>query len=199
MIISGASGSGKTVLVLEILKDLNVVYEVGIERVYFCTCTPIIGDIQCPVPVTIHEGLPTSDMWSEPNSLIIIDDQQDALSDQKQSVAMASRIAHHYKTTFIYILQSIFWGQGSSDVIRQLYLNSQYVIILSCRRGIQQVKRFIQYMFPSTWRKVLAGYEEVMSKAFSHVLFDFHPKTKPEFIMRTGILANEFTCILDIS
>jgi hypothetical protein len=194
IIVVGPSGSGKTSLVLGLLKDLHCVFEPGIERVFFCSTTPI-SDITCPVPVHVQDTFPDHTIFAQPHSLVIIDDFQEQLSKNSDAIALSSKIAHHNNCTLIYLLQSMYTERS---VTRSLFLNSQYIIILGCQRSVGQIKNFLMRMFPNNWSKVLKGFESMVQESFSHVLFDMHPRTEYKNMIRSGLLQSQPTCILEI-
>jgi hypothetical protein len=148
------------------------------------------------VPITNHRGLPKPEFLKHKNSLIIYDDLQFDIADDPASIRLTTETAHHGEVTLFFLFQCYIWSKNS--VIRTMLLNVQYFIFMAGRRQIFQVKHFLLRNFPSDWQERLSIFEKATVVRYSHLLFDLHPSTREEHIMRGNILPNEITCFLEL-
>ena len=104
-VISGPTGSGKSVFVQRLLKHAKTVISPAPERILYCY--GIYQELFSKIPgVEFHEGLPSLAEFDEGKpSLVIIDDLMHETNDVVTK--LFTRVSHHKNTSVIYITQNI--------------------------------------------------------------------------------------------
>jgi hypothetical protein len=195
VVVVSPSGYGKSTFVMTLLEQSDTLFTIPFKKVLWCSSTTINNLQKIKKPIEYHEGLPSESKLKEySQNCVIIDDLQAELASSRIGHQLCSKWAHHWKITVFFLLQSFFWGK---DVyMKQIVLNSQYIIFMACRRNGLQIKNFLQGVFPD-WREKFLNHTEICQKPFSHVLYDFRPATTPSFVQRTDILLGMPTVLLD--
>lgn len=114
-VFAGASGSGKTHLIGEILKNHKELMETPVKKIYWCYSewqplyTDLSGSSQLRNMLTFVKGLPTEEIFSlqEGHTLVISDDLQGE-SSEKLLNSIFTKKTHHTNTSFILCAQNIF-------------------------------------------------------------------------------------------
>ena len=74
---------------------------------------------------------------SSVNNLLIIDDLMEEISNDARAAALFTRGIHHKNVSVIFLIQNLF-KQGKA--MRDIALNSQYLILFKNKRDTQQIK-----------------------------------------------------------
>ncbi len=138
-------GSGKTTIVMEIIKNRKELFEQPPSGVIYCYSQfqELFNDIQQDSEITFFYGLPSAEdvegfiqKFKNNFFLLILDDLMDMVTNSKIVADIASRLGHHSKIGLLYISQNVF-SQGSKA--RDISLNSHFFILLRTRRDIKQI------------------------------------------------------------
>jgi len=125
---------------------------------------------------------------SNTRNLLIIDDQMsnnDIKSDQGSSITkLFTQGSHHRNLTIIYIVQNIF---NQSKEMRNVSLNSHYLVLFKNPRDKTQARTLGQQMFPSHPGFLLQAYEDAMKQKYGYLLVDLHPASDDSTQIRTRI------------
>jgi hypothetical protein len=189
-ILAGASQSGKSFFVRSFIKHIKCMIDVPIEEVIWCFSEKqaIHRDMECPVPVRFHEGLP--DMESFPQGsgprLIIIDDMMREAGDEV--VDLFTKTSHHRNISVIFITQNLFHqGKGRRDVS----LNAHYVVVFKNPRDRAQISAFARQVCPDNQRFILHAYQQATDEPHGYLLFDFKQDTPDMLRFRTKVLPTD--------
>ena len=131
IVVSGASGSGKSQLIKRMLLNFDRVFEEKPARVYifYQHWQPSYEELRAKslIPVTFLRGPPPGDKFQpEAKSILVFDDLQSTDSSEIQSWFF--RKAHHLDCSVIYVVQNIF-AQNKTN--RTISLNANYLCM--CR------------------------------------------------------------------
>ena len=123
-IVSGPTGSGKSVFTLKLIQHAQQVITPPPERIMYC-----YGEYQQIFEnyynVEFHDGLPdfvTIDGKSR--TLLVLDDLMTSTADR--IVDLFTKISHHRNLSLVYLTQNIFYKNKQS---RTLSLNSHYLVL----------------------------------------------------------------------
>src|SRR5947208_16675572 len=153
MIISGPTGSGKTVFVNKLL-DAQL-FNVKFEEIIWCYSET--GSIQSNEKndVTYIQGLPTEDMFTGEPKLLILDDLMHESDDRVAK--LFTKISHHRNVSVIAINQNMFHQSKHS---RDMALNSHYLIIFKNPRDKSQITYLARQLFPEKPKFVQDAYNQ---------------------------------------
>lgn len=175
-LICGPSSSGKTSLVRQIIK--NNAHETIFKKIKWCYTYPSHWFLEEPT-ITFLQGLPDE---YENGDLIVIDDFMHALNNKIADLFTAA--SHHCNVSVILILQNIF---PRSKVMRDISLNSHYIILFKNARDMNQVSTLSRQIFPRRSQFMVDAYIKATSKPYKYLVIDLHPLTIEEHRLRDSL------------
>lgn len=201
-LVAGASGTGKTTWVRNLLKLRNHIFSSPPERViwFYAKHQQIYDEMKRDGLVddfiNVNSDFPTSDSitdivskYKEGNgSLIIFDDiLTDITSD---FVKMFCNTSHHENASMIFLTQNLMY---QNKHFRTMSLNCHYIVLMKNERAIQQVGFLSRQLCPDNIPYLIQAYTEATrKKAYSYIVIDLKSDTKPQVRLRTNIFPNEF-------
>ena len=194
VLVSGATGSGKTTLVKRLLDNADQMFAPSIEQpikvvwVYGASQNfqPSTNQNVC---IEYTEQLPEA---YEDIDILVLDDLQNSLSGSKKLGDIYTKYSHHKQMTVIYIVQNIF---NSGAQMRNISLNSHYIILSKNRRDLQQVKVLGIQLYGEASFFSDAYKKAVLDRDFGYLMIDLTPTTEEKFRLRTQIFPGESTLI----
>lgn len=121
-------------------------------------------------------------------NLLIIDDQMansQIKNDQGGSITkLFTQGSHHRNLTIIYIVQNIF---NQSKEMRNVSLNSHYLVLFKNPRDKTQARTLGQQMYPTNPGFLLDAYEDAVKTQYGYLLIDLHPSSDDSFRVRSNI------------
>ena len=191
-VISGPTGSGKTVLLRGILQNWRETFSNLDDRdaikVLWC-----YGEFQAMynsqigpnVKVSYIEGLPTEDELRKGSyDVVVVDDLMYETGDDKRLANMFTKGSHHMGYSLFYIVQNFF---HRSKQMRTITLNAHYVILMKNRRDLNQIVHFGRQIFPNKPNFFLDVYNDATHLPFGYLLVDLRPETSEELRLRSNI------------
>ena len=139
-VISGPTGSGKSVFVQRLIKHAKTVISPPPERILYCygVYQEKFSKIE---DVEFSEGLHSLEEFDGgKHSLVIIDDLMHETNDAVSK--LFTRGSHHTNTSVIYITQNIFKANKET---RNITLNAQYIVLYKNVRDQSQMTGAQQY------------------------------------------------------
>jgi Cdc6-like AAA superfamily ATPase len=185
-LVSGPTGSGKTVLVKNILLAKDKMINDAPKRVfwYYSNVQPVLN-AQLPF-VHFLQGLPnTEDFKGEP-AIVVVDDM---MEDAKHMVSMFVRESHHRGLSIFFLVQNLF-----EKNLRTISINSHYIICFKNPRERQQIQTFARQLARNP-KYVHEAYDDATSQPYGYLLFDFRQTTPENLRVRTSILPDETTLV----
>ena len=135
MMVSGPTGSGKTIFVFDLLTHLpQLVTGLHSAKVLYCYGAWQERFTQAPAGVEFHDGFP-SDYLDRSADLIVLDDLMEELSKDKNLTALFTKTSHHSNISVIFVTQNLFF---QSKEMRTISLNCHYIVLLKNPRDRQQ-------------------------------------------------------------
>jgi hypothetical protein len=197
MIISGPSNSGKTTLLLKILRDRNYLIDPKPARVLYC-----YGEYNSQIPllqrsgILVHKGPPTDEMIQsiQKPALIILDDLLYTIDEAFLSNLFVKKI-HHNNLAVIMLVQNLF-----DKRIKVARINSQYIVLMTAPNAALQVRNLGVQIFPKELQFFLRAYKNaVESQKYGYLFLDLHPASDPLLRVRTNIFKDDEEKVLYIN
>lgn len=186
--ISGPSQSGKTHFVNQILENHEKLIDKFLQlRVLWCygiEAETTGQQLKNPsVFIKYHKGLPTEDLLEGINT-VIIDDLLTETAKNEKMTNLFTRVVHHKNINVFCMIQNIFY---KSTVIRNLNLNSNYIVLFRNIRDQTQLAIFARQFYPQNPKFIINAFLDATSKPYGYLLIDLHPKTADKFRIRSDI------------
>ena len=96
--------------------------------------------------------------------------------------------SHHRNLSVIFIVQNLF-HQGKE--MRNLSLNSHYIILFKNPRDRFQVSVLARQMYPGKAKFLEEAYNDATKGHYGYLILDLKPDTDEDFRVRTGILPGD--------
>jgi type IV secretory pathway VirB4 component len=186
-IISGPTGSGKSVFVRRLLKHAKtviippperVVYYYGIYQEAF---TKMEG-------VEFREGLSSveEEFGGRRHSLVVIDD---LMSEANNTVSKLFTMgSHHTNTSVIFITQNFF---NEAKEARNISLNAQYLVLYKNVRDQSQIGHLARQMYPRKSRHMVEAYIDATSSPHSYLFVDLKQGTDEKLRLKACIFPDD--------
>lgn len=183
-LLSGPTGSGKTVFVKKLI-DHKMFHPMPTNIVYcYGNYQPLFNSMK---NVNFEEGLPPN-LNSIRNALIIIDDLMTELANDNRLSKLFTKGSHHRNLSVIFITQNLF-HQGKE--MRNVHLNSHYMVLYKNPRDKSQVMHLARQMFPGKIKAFQEIFTDATATPFSYLLIDLRPETTERLRLRTGIFPDD--------
>ena len=190
IVVCGASGSGKTQCIKNLLLSGERAFEVPPERIYVFHLhwQPAYEELRSGsrVPVEFAVGPPPADFRPVPRACVVFDDLQSSDSGAIEDFYL--RRAHHEKcSSVVYVLQNLLVQNKTN---RNILLNSSYYVLFRPRRDVSQVERLNYALLGSGHKRFLLDVFKSLSKGsnFSPLLVDLDPATPDAFQFRSTVV-----------
>ena len=113
-------------------------------------------------------------------------------ANDKRLTMLFTKGSHHLNLSVIFITQNLFY-KGSQ--IRDVSLNSQYLILFKNRRDLSQIMHLGRQLYPRKTKFFQEVYEDATRRPHSYLLIDLRNETPEDFRLRTQILSGEIQYI----
>lgn len=190
-IVAGPSSCGKTYWIAKLLQNRHVMINPVPSKTYFCYTEwqPLYDTFE---DVEFHKGMIDIDKVdsSIPN-LLICDDMMELCN---QNIAeVFTKHSHHRNLSILFLSQNLYQkGQN----MRNMNLNSSYLVLFKNPREVNQIGFLARQMYPKGEAQFLQqAFKDATSVPYGYLFIDLKQNT-PEFArIRTGIFPNESTYI----
>jgi hypothetical protein len=128
ILVSGPTQSGKTSLLVEILRNAKTMISPPPDRIVYCYSR--IQDTFSSIPgIELHEGLPDADEFDPNlNNVLIMDDLMEQ-SESNPDVQTLFTVDSHHKNITIFLISQNLYSKGKCA--RTISLNCNYMIIFN--------------------------------------------------------------------
>ena len=199
-IVSGASSSGKTHLIFEILKCVDKMFNKRVKRIFFCynVYQPIFDEMKKEIPhIEFFEGLPNREnmeTWSTNLDLniLILDDLMEKAAKSTDIVDLFTQYTHHLNFFVFFLVQNLFAG---GKYFRTLSLNAHYFILFRTLRDQQQISNLGRQIFGRQLPYFMDAFNKATQNRYSYLLIDISPHSDPIYKLRTHILPHQMTIV----
>ena len=195
--LSGSTGSGKTSLLLEILKYRDELFSSPPKKIMYCygVWQEMYDKMEQDLGIQFHEGLPSEQIIDEfvdsKHNMIIFDDLMDQVVDSCEVQHLFTRGSHHKNLTIIFINQNLFC-QGKYS--RTMSVNSHYLFLLNNPRGVTSISILGRQIGMS--KTLSEAYQDsVLSKPYGYLLVDLSPHNPTKYKLKTNIFPHEDTIV----
>lgn len=187
-IVSGPTGSGKTSLVKAIIQEK--VIEPAPKNILwlYAADQPLYKGMK---GVNFYRGIPEDiEQRFDPNTnnLLIIDDLMTQCHSDERMTRLFSVGSSHNNLSIIFIVHNLF-HQGKE--MRNLSLNTHYIILFKNPRDSQQIATLARQMYPGKSKFLIEAFEDATKSAHGYLLIDLKPQTSEQLRVRTGILPQD--------
>lgn len=188
IIIIGATGTGKTTTVLQILKNRqiepfppNIIYLYAARQPFMETWN---NDSDNP-KIVFYAGLQLDVLkkFKQPKLLILDDLMMEQSKELTQHFLAGS---HHTQTTTIYISHRVYLNDEN---YRLLSNNCVYMILLKSKRNRAEITRLAKQVLGEDSSRLLEAYKYVMTKEYGSVLLSLHNKVPEELTVTADWLS----------
>lgn len=183
-LIAAPTKSGKTFLVKKII-DHKMFHPMP-QKIIYCygKYQPIFKLMK---NVEFIEGLPDN-LNSIQNALIIIDDLMTEVANDFRLSNLFTKGCHHQNLSVIFIMQNIF---VKGKEMRNVNLNSQYLILFKNPRDKSQVMILGKQMFPGKTKAFREIFQDATSPKYGYLLIDLRPNADDSLRLRTGMFPED--------
>ena len=186
-IIAGPSQSGKTELVMRLIRNVKHMIHPAPHKIIYC-----YGEFQpifCDYPyVTFNEGLPDTNQFDGTHpTLLIIDD---LMPETNYSISnIFTKCSHHRNVSVVYLTQNLFYKSKQN---RTMNLNAHYIILFKNPRDATQVATLARQMYPGRSKFLLEAFKDATEKPHGYLLIDLKPDMPEMYRIRTNIFPDDF-------
>lgn len=185
IVISGATGSGKTVLVKKILTTYTL-FSTPPARIIYCYGV-WQSAYQDMVNVEFRKGIDVPDLTGKEHTIIVFDDLMAEIVKSQLVEQLFVALSHHRQITLIVLVQNVY-QQGR--VAKTLMLNTHYLILMNNSRDIQQIKCLARQT--GMGNSLVEAYMDCMKENYGYLLVDLSPhRLCHKLRLRTHIFPDE--------
>lgn len=179
-IIVGCSQAGKTSLARRIIKECIYDYPLKIIKWCYSIFQPWYVEEK---GIEFVRGFPKK---YEDGELLVIDDMMNSLNDKISELFTTG--SHHRSVNVILILQNLF---PRCRVMRDISLNTHYVILFKNNRDVNQVMCFARQAFPQNMKYFMDSYKKATSGLYKYLVVDLHPNSPDELRLRESLFPDQ--------
>ena len=188
-LISGPTGCGKTSLVKSMIDNRLLFPKPEKVLWFFAEDQPLYSSMKAHVQFI--KGLPDdfdSFLTGFGPGLVVFDDLMTRAHSDQRMTKLFSVGSHHRNLSVIFIVHNLF-HQGKE--MRNLSLNSHYIILFKNPRDKLQISTLARQMYPGNVKFITEAYSDATKQAYGYLLFDLKPETEERLRIRTGILPKD--------
>jgi hypothetical protein len=189
-IAAGPSGSGKTFLIRDILENFDVCIE-NIDNKNVINVVWAHGKWQNIYQKSLRnvnfkyiEGIPEEEDVSG-FDIIIIDDLMSELKNSKFVLDLFTKGSHHNHQSVILLTQNLY---HKGPIVRDLNLNSHYLIIFKSPRDKMQIMTLAKQIHPNASNFFMSAYEQATQPSHGYLIVDFKQDTPENLRLKSRII-----------
>jgi len=184
MVVAGPTSSGKTYWVKELIENAARCVSPPPEEIVYCYSIYQALFNQMTRYVTFHEGLPSTDAFTDcKRRLVIIDDLMSEADERVRD--LFTKGSHHLNLSVIFIVQNLF---SKNKEMRTISLNSHYLVMFKAPRDVGQIATLGKQM--GRIKAVVEAYHDSTSRRHGYLLLDFKQSTPDDQRLKTDVFSN---------
>ena len=171
-VISGPTGSGKSVFVRRCIHNIQHMMTPSPDRIWWCydVYQLLYGTVD---GVEFVQGLPDFDALDPAEKhLIIIDDQMDNVG--QRVVNLFTKYSHHRNLSVMLIVQNLF---NRNKYHRTISLITHYMVLFKNPRDMSQIMALGQQMYPRRTQFFLKAFARATAKPHGYMVIDMTQDT----------------------
>jgi len=195
MQVCSSSGTGKTTVILELIKRRTELHCVDIKQVlYVYSEWQSAFESADPIIEFVSSISDIKDKLTE-FTLVVIDDSQTQLQKEYNEFVteLFTKRVHHGNFSVILLLQNAY-GKN----MRVISLNTKYLLMGPFYRDRSVITTIARQIRPDNIKFIQYVYNYCMKKPFSFVFFDFCPNTHENMRIRSSIFPEEALVFLPL-
>ena len=192
MIVSGMTQSGKTEFVRRLLKNWQTHININKSKIKILWCFKgkyPESRVWPNIEIIFYKNLPNhADLIRYKPDIIVLDD---LMNDVNQETSELFTIhSHSLGISVIFIVQNLF---NKNKFMRNISTNCHYIIMMRGLRNANQVESIAKQTVPGKTKQIVKIFKQATIKPFTYLIFDFHPNSNPDYLLRTRIFKEELT------
>ncbi|CAH3021199.1 unnamed protein product, partial [Porites evermanni] len=194
VIIADPSGSGKSELVEQWLRDLNV-FQVKPHKIVYAydRWQPRFDRMQKKEGIQFHRGLPdprhlTQWFGRTRGGVLVLDDLMEEGGQDKRVLDLFTKDSHHRNITVLYLTQDLFPPGKFAKTINR---NAHYIVAFKNPRDQTGIRTILLQAFPDKWRQVLRLFKRITSRPFGYLMLDVHPASDDRYRLWSHLTRRE--------
>lgn len=202
LIVSGSTGSGKTVWIMKFLKDLYSLVDFEIKGILYCygELNENIIQLQKKQHAEKNEGPWIKTINGIPDEanikmeaqkadralLLVLDDLVVGINGQFLDT-LFTRGSHNWGVSVVLVTQHLFTKE-----LRTARNNSHYLVLMRNPAGALQIRNLAVQLFPSQFKYFMEAFMDATgTRNFSYLLVDMHPAGDERMRLKTNIYVDE--------
>ena len=195
IIVSGGTGSGKTVLTRAILANNRSTF-VGLDcqRPTLLWCfgvyQPLFNDPIDNINTLYHEGMVSAEtLASEKPDVLVVDDLMNEKANDPFTHNLFTRVSHHSRVTVIFITQNLY-EKGQCKMKR----NAHYIVLMRNPSDKSQLTVLGRQLFPrkkSLLDHFYESYDDATRNRYGYLVIDVSPNSDESEKLKTNILPDK--------
>ena len=193
MTMSGPTGSGKTMLLKELLRKDKIIPSPDRIVYLYKRWQHLYDEMQETIPnIEFIRGIPDDldeDAFFDvkKNNVIICDDMMSVAAVDPKIADLYTEGSHHRNLSVINLTQSLF-PPGKNAVTQRR--NTQYMIVFKSPMSQDQIRTLGTFMFPGRLDEFLQLYDEAVEKPYGYLIIDAKQTTPNEERFKTDIFTS---------
>lgn len=188
LILSGATGSGKTQWLLRFLDHTNEMINPPPVSILYCYSEMNDSVLSLMKKgIETYNGVPDQELIKKyPKPLLLILD--DLMLNVKNDFLdlLFTRGSHNWNVSVIFVTQSLF-GKD----IKTARANSHYLVLMRNPSAQLHIRTVGSQLFPKKLNYFLEAYKDATDKPFSYLLINMHPNAEDTERLTTQIFPGE--------
>ena len=127
---------------------------------------------------------------NDQQTLLIIDDLMHEIGKDLASIFCV--YSHHKCISVFFLNQNLFFR---NKYIRDINLNTQYLILFKQRRDLSSIQALAKQIFPGQVANFLDIYKESTLEQFSYLLIELHSANTYRVLLRKNIFPGEIETV----
>lgn len=194
MIISGCSGSGKTVFVARLIKHHKRMFHTPPDLIVYIYkhWQPLYSEIEKQHSNVIFlSTIPSEEELKEmvngrPHSLLICDDMMSEIGSSEFVRDVFTRLSHHLKVSTILLLQNATApGKYNATLCR----NAHVSVLMKSPREAYTIRALGMQL--GDYKNLVSAYRDATQEPFSYLVCDTHPNAIANYKYRTKIFPDD--------